>query len=264
MMVGGAGANSHDVENLPTKTPHATDTRATNGDEVLSRSDPAPMATTSTGVHAPVSDGDSLPTTGHGASISDATTCATEASPSEALKRARSEAGSDECASADKRLPTAIAAPAVAEGKRPRSDDSSEKAPVAVAAEAQAHRIALDGEPAHAAVDVQPRAAWPAGTRLEAEMMDPDFPNYTDTIHLVEVMELLEDGRYLCKLLAFDHITTDRWRPEWLHEQRGSNPDVQWAPGDSVHIRLRRRKDGRRKCVVTGALCVIRSSLSLQ
>ncbi len=44
-----------------------------------------------------------------------------------------------------------------------------------------------------------------AGDNFEAEMQDPDFPNYKDTLHPVTVVShLVETDEYLCSLDAFD------------------------------------------------------------
>ena len=90
----------------------------------------------------------------------------------------------------------------------------------------------------------EPRV-WEAGTILEAEMMDPDFPNYIDTIHRVKVVERQENGDYRCKLLAFDESDdSDVWSALQLHEVREAAAEemIHLKKGDEVHIRIKNRE----------------------
>jgi hypothetical protein len=90
---------------------------------------------------------------------------------------------------------------------------------------------------------------WAVGMLVEAEMMDPSFPNYTDTIHTVEIVEVLLDRNYRCRLTAFDGPNNvDVWTPDLLHAPRaGGSPDVAWMKNDRVHIRIRNRTAGKVK-----------------
>lgn len=83
---------------------------------------------------------------------------------------------------------------------------------------------------------------WNVGMIMEAEMMDPRFPLYTDTIHPVQVNAVLSDREYRCRLLAFGGINDDVWGHDLLHEIRGAEEDIGYAVGDRVHIRMRNRK----------------------
>jgi hypothetical protein len=72
--------------------------------------------------------------------------------------------------------------------------------------------------------DLIERNAWPIGALLEAEMMDNNFSDYKDTIHPVQVVEVLNGGKeYRCSLLAFDEDAVDVWNFELLHEVRGAD-----------------------------------------
>ena len=87
-----------------------------------------------------------------------------------------------------------------------------------------------------------PVRIWPVGFLLEAEMMDPDFPNYRDTIHPVKVIEVMEGGTsYRCELLAFKN-TSDIWTADLLHEPREHDENADWEKDDKVHFRIRNRK----------------------
>jgi hypothetical protein len=90
---------------------------------------------------------------------------------------------------------------------------------------------------------------WAVGMKLEAEMMDPAFPDYADTIHPVEVLEVLNDGKeYRCRLLAFDVSGgLDIWDAYQLHEPREAEPNRTWSRGQNVHIRIRNRRTRRQK-----------------
>jgi hypothetical protein len=95
----------------------------------------------------------------------------------------------------------------------------------------------------------KPLDVWAVGTELEAEMMDPEFPNYIDTIHPVRVVEVLPNGEYRCNLLAFGPEDCDVWPSALLHSPRPDgdiNGAKAWKAGDQVHIRLRKRKAGKR------------------
>lgn len=88
---------------------------------------------------------------------------------------------------------------------------------------------------------------WPVGSLLEAEMMDPEFPNYRDTIHPVKVIEVIDDGTsYRCELLAFQD-TSDIWTADLLHEPREHDENAVWEKDDKVHFRIRNRKVGKAK-----------------
>ncbi len=95
---------------------------------------------------------------------------------------------------------------------------------------------------------------WKVGTQLEAEMMDPNYPNYRDTIHPVKVVEMLDSGKaYRCQLLAFkDETNVDIWPAELLHEPRDFSPNESWNKDDKVHFRIYNRKVGKVK--VDGAV----------
>jgi hypothetical protein len=84
---------------------------------------------------------------------------------------------------------------------------------------------------------------WEKGKRLEAEMMDPEFPQYLDTMHPVEVMEYLEDtNQYRCKLLAFANPdVVDVWEANMLHELREQDLGLVFKKNDPVHVRIRNR-----------------------
>jgi hypothetical protein len=83
---------------------------------------------------------------------------------------------------------------------------------------------------------------WKVGTLLEAEMMDPNFPNYRDTIHPVKVVK----EAYQCQLLAFEGETNvDVWNADLLHEPRDYSPNESWNKDDEVHFRIRNRKVGK-------------------
>jgi hypothetical protein len=92
-------------------------------------------------------------------------------------------------------------------------------------------------------------ADWGVGTLLEAEMLDPNFPNYTDTLHPVKVVEVLDGGKkYRCQLLAFDgENNVDEWDAEFLHDPREHDKNAEWKKGDKVHFRIRKRKVGKAK-----------------
>ncbi len=88
---------------------------------------------------------------------------------------------------------------------------------------------------------------WPVGSLLEAEMMDPNYPNYRDTLHPVKVIEVMDDGTaYRCELLAFKN-STDVWSADLLHESREHDENAQWKEDDRVHFRIRNRKVGKVK-----------------
>lgn len=99
------------------------------------------------------------------------------------------------------------------------------------------------------ASDVVAEVGWAVGMSVEAEMMDPSFPNYTDTIHTVEIVEVLPDRAYRCRLVAFDGPdNVDVWTHDLLHAPReGDSPNVAWVKNDRVHIRIRNRSAGRTK-----------------
>lgn len=99
-------------------------------------------------------------------------------------------------------------------------------------------------------VQALPSEPWPVGQDLWAEMSDPSFPFYEDTIHPVRVVEVLDGGRsYQCKLSAFDdENSTDVWQAELLH-LHGHEPGEPGAnavleAGHNVHVRLRNRRVG--------------------
>lgn len=94
---------------------------------------------------------------------------------------------------------------------------------------------------------LEPGKKWSVGTKLEAEMMDPMFPNYTDTIHPVEVVAALPGAKYRCKLLAFGPKAIDIWPSALLHEPMGSQKGLTWNLSDKVHIRIRNRKVGKKR-----------------
>lgn len=91
------------------------------------------------------------------------------------------------------------------------------------------------------------KKAWSAETKLEAEMMDPKYPNYTDTIHPVEVVEVLPGAKYRCKLLAFGAKAIDIWPSTYLHEPTDAQKDAKWKLGDKVHVRIRNRMVGKKR-----------------
>jgi hypothetical protein len=92
---------------------------------------------------------------------------------------------------------------------------------------------------------------WKVGTLLEAEMMDPDYPDYRDTIHPVKVVEVIDSGKaYRCQLLAFGVV--DVWNADLLHEPRDYSPNESWSKDDEVHFRIRNRKVGKE--IVDGAV----------
>lgn len=80
------------------------------------------------------------------------------------------------------------------------------------------------------------------GDILEAEMMDSNYPKYTDTIHRVYVLGN-DSGEYRCKLLAFGTDDVDHWPGPLLHKVRDADVDNQWQPDDHVHVRIRDRED---------------------
>jgi hypothetical protein len=94
-----------------------------------------------------------------------------------------------------------------------------------------------------------PTHLWKVGTKLEAEMMDPNFPNYKDTIHPVKVVEVVDAGKgYRCRLLAFGgQQNVDVWNADLLHEPREFSPNDNWVKGDKVHFRICNRKVGKVK-----------------
>jgi hypothetical protein len=103
-----------------------------------------------------------------------------------------------------------------------------------------------------AAVAVSPHQApplvWDVGTLLEAEMMDENFPDYKDTLHPVQVVEVLHNGKeYRCRLLAFDD--EDVWTADLLHKVRDSTGRKDYKNGDQVHIRIKNRRIGRKSNV---------------
>lgn len=91
---------------------------------------------------------------------------------------------------------------------------------------------------------------WQVGDILEAQMMDPKYPQFRHTIHRVYVQEVLENDQYECKLLAFrpsrddpdDDDDVDHWPSNLLHEVRDADLGVQWQRGQRVHVRIRNRK----------------------
>lgn len=93
--------------------------------------------------------------------------------------------------------------------------------------------------------EVLDRKPWAVGTVLEAEMADPAFPCYRDTIHPVRVLEVLRDGAaYRCKLLAFDgKEAEDVWNAEQLHEPREGG---QVGDADNIHVRVRGREEDQK------------------
>jgi hypothetical protein len=97
-------------------------------------------------------------------------------------------------------------------------------------------------------------SGWKSGALLEAEMMDPDYPNYRDTLHPVRVVDVLDGGKkYRCQLLAFaGENNEDEWDAEFLHDPREHDKNAKWEKGDMVHFRLRNRKVGKSK--VDGAV----------
>jgi hypothetical protein len=106
--------------------------------------------------------------------------------------------------------------------------------------------------------DAPPAPLWKVGTKLEAEMMDPEYSDYQDTLHPVEVVKVLDGGKdYRCRLLAFnDQSYVDTWRAEVLHEPREHDDNVQWKKGDEVHFRIRNRKV-RKSRQVTSSFCCL-------
>lgn len=85
---------------------------------------------------------------------------------------------------------------------------------------------------------------WKPGTKLEAEIMNDDFPHYKDCIHPVEVVKYLPKKEvYVCKMTAFEKEQYE-WKPQYLHDPRGADKpkDVQ-----NVHIRIRKRRAGKGK-----------------
>jgi hypothetical protein len=106
----------------------------------------------------------------------------------------------------------------------------------------------LEGKEEHALDDapnssLEASRAFAVGTVLEAEMMDPRFPNYTDTIHPVEVVAIQEDGVFLCRMLAFEPEDTDTWTADLLHlPVKPEEIQLTWNQGDRVHFRFRNRK----------------------
>jgi hypothetical protein len=88
---------------------------------------------------------------------------------------------------------------------------------------------------------------WEVGTLLEAEMMDSECPDYQDTIHPVEVVDVMEGGtQYRCQLLAFSgEQSVDVWRADFLHDPREYDENGEWKMGDKVHFRIRNRKVGK-------------------
>jgi hypothetical protein len=88
--------------------------------------------------------------------------------------------------------------------------------------------------------EAKQRRVWRVGDVLEAEMTDPNFPRYLDTLHPVKVLAVLaEGGKYQCLLLAFE--SEDVWSADELHEPRDCDENAQWKKGDEVHIRIRNR-----------------------
>lgn len=87
------------------------------------------------------------------------------------------------------------------------------------------------------------RTYWKAGSIVEAEMMDPDYPDYEDTIHRVRITEVLDGGKqFRCKLLAFKGPEAeDVWNAEQLHEPREANKV--FADKKNVHIRVKGREE---------------------
>jgi hypothetical protein len=85
-------------------------------------------------------------------------------------------------------------------------------------------------------------SGFSVGTILEAEMMDPRYPNYTDTIHPVEVVAIQEDGVFLCRMLAFEAEDTDTWTVDLLHLPMEPEEHLTWNQADRVHFRCRNRK----------------------
>jgi hypothetical protein len=86
-------------------------------------------------------------------------------------------------------------------------------------------------------------SGFSVGTILEAEMMDPRFPNYKDTIHPVEVVAIQDDGVFLCRMLAFEPEDIDTWTADLLHlPVKPEEIQLTWNQGDRVHFRFRNRK----------------------
>lgn len=80
---------------------------------------------------------------------------------------------------------------------------------------------------------------WIPGTKLEAEIMNDDFPHYKDCIHPVEIVKYLPKKEvYLCKMTAFKNEEYE-WKAEYLHAPRGAD-----KPKDlkNVHVRIRKRR----------------------
>jgi hypothetical protein len=92
---------------------------------------------------------------------------------------------------------------------------------------------------------------WAVATVLEAEMMDPSFPDYIDTIHPVEVVEIQDGTAFRCRMLAFGPQDIDTWTVDSLHLPRLEEESKRksWNIGDHVHVRIRNRKS-RNKMLV--------------
>jgi hypothetical protein len=96
-------------------------------------------------------------------------------------------------------------------------------------------------------------SGFTVGTVFEAEMMDPRFPNYTDTIHPVEVVAIQDDGVFLCRMLAFEPEDTDTWTADLLHlpvKPEDGTKYPTWNQGDRVHFRFRNRKSRNKMYVM--------------
>ena len=94
----------------------------------------------------------------------------------------------------------------------------------------------------HACEGVLDSRPFAVGTVLEAEMMDPRFPNYIDTIHPVEVVAIQENGVFLCRMLAFETEDTDTWTADLLHLPMEPKEHLTWNQGGHVHFRFRNQK----------------------
>lgn len=82
------------------------------------------------------------------------------------------------------------------------------------------------------------------GDELEAEMMEKN--DYEGTIHPVRVSEILDDGLYRCKLIAFGEDESI-WLESQLHQIRGREPNREYTIGQNVHfLFFNRSVKGRR------------------
>lgn len=70
---------------------------------------------------------------------------------------------------------------------------------------------------------------------------------WKDTIHRVEILEVLGDGKYLCRMFGFDILDTFECDENELHELRAAEPNAQYRVGERVHfLYINRRVNGKK------------------